>query len=390
MLTVGCMVRARSLVSRLSQVLKMKQERKEVQTVEYLRRIKIFTREKIVKKNNAPVEKQGGPKKKITNLNKNIMSVLLPYLTQPEILRFEACSKQTAVFANHWPVWKNVFCELHLIRNKHRLPEEERHLQGDEEYRAACKRCFIYIRSNRSEEDDAVEPALADYYKGESFVIIEEFLLSLSELPEAVSSFPYKPIDYVNSKLALTAESMNTWLDKSRSMRTVKSLNLMKKSAFQCLIPQLPYSTTVDNYDAHVGEEALKIVPTHAYVSLVKAYVYIEDMIKKVTIYLMLKFFTLISAGPVGNLITRTVPRQDSEYRLSIILYLIQFILSPLLLALLFHPILLFVSLLLARLYQCFWLLAPPSPYQPSDLIFIPLAVATIDISFCYYNEAQS
>jgi hypothetical protein len=137
-------------------------------------------------------------------MNKNIMSVLLPYLEHKDIQRFEQCSRQCAVYANHWPVWRNVFHEYHLVKNKELLPEGERQLSHEEEansdYRAACKRCYIYVKKNQGEE--LFETHIADYKKGEAFVILEEFTLSLYELPKTVVGIPIRVIESATSKMA--------------------------------------------------------------------------------------------------------------------------------------------------------------------------------------------
>lgn len=70
-----------------------------MQAIEYVKKIKMFASIRIekVKKGGELDVKKGIVENikvvKITNLNKNIMSILLPYLSHHEILRFEACSK---------------------------------------------------------------------------------------------------------------------------------------------------------------------------------------------------------------------------------------------------------------------------------------------------------
>ena len=50
------------------------------------------------------------------------MSVLLPYLDHPEILKVEACNRKMSVFADFWPVWKNIYGEQHKKNPK--IPKE--------------------------------------------------------------------------------------------------------------------------------------------------------------------------------------------------------------------------------------------------------------------------
>ncbi len=97
--------RSKNLLLRLSRVIRMRKERREIQTINYLKKVIMFNRTQKIE-DNVDVKK-----KNIKDLNKNIMSILLPYLKHDEILKFEACSTKTALFANHWPVWKNIYSD---------------------------------------------------------------------------------------------------------------------------------------------------------------------------------------------------------------------------------------------------------------------------------------
>lgn len=125
------------------------------------------------------------------------MSIALPYLTHDELLRAEGCNKQMAIFVNYWPVWKNIYQEQHLVNSK--IPAEVKELTQDEQdnhdYRQACKRCFIYLKNNETEEDKAVPEDLADYYKGEAHIILEEFTLSLIDFPRVIGLGIFKAIN---------------------------------------------------------------------------------------------------------------------------------------------------------------------------------------------------
>jgi hypothetical protein len=75
-----------------------------------------------------------------------------------------------------------------------------------EEYRDACKRCYIYLKKNKSEEDDEYETEeLADYYKGEAMIILEEFTLALNEVPK-IDKHIVSGIGYLLSKLSNCVE----------------------------------------------------------------------------------------------------------------------------------------------------------------------------------------
>ena len=78
-----------------------------------------------------------------------------------------------------------------------------------------------------------LEPALADYYKGEAFVIAEEFSLSLVELPN-VPSHALRGLAFLARKLANLAESMNTWVETTAIFHGVTGLQIEKKSFLQC------------------------------------------------------------------------------------------------------------------------------------------------------------
>ena len=60
--------------------------------------------------------------KKITDLNTNAMSVLLPYLEHSEIQRLEGCNLKMSVLADSWPVWKNIYSEQH--KKNRNIPKE--------------------------------------------------------------------------------------------------------------------------------------------------------------------------------------------------------------------------------------------------------------------------
>lgn len=112
------------------------------------------------------------------------MSVLLPYLPLVEIQNVETSSKKMYVHANNFAVWKNCYEGYYL--KKAEIPEDVKKLTDTEvnhqDYRSACKRCYLYLKTNVKED---IHPELIDYVKGAKIVILEEFLLSLTRLPEA-------------------------------------------------------------------------------------------------------------------------------------------------------------------------------------------------------------
>lgn len=147
--------RAKSLIKRLKAVYQKRIDRKELQSVNYLQKVKMITlqakqEEKPLAKNNAQVVVV---KKKLTNMNKNVMSIMLPYLNLQELNKLEQTSRGLALFVNHWPVWKNIYCDYYLgPKCAERLPLSEHEMTEEErvanDYRAACKRCYLYIKKN--------------------------------------------------------------------------------------------------------------------------------------------------------------------------------------------------------------------------------------------------
>lgn len=97
--------------------------------------------------------------------------------------------------ANFWPVWKNTYQDYHKKNNN--IPEDVKKLTTEEEekknYRSACQRCFIYLKKNVKEE---IPEDMIDYMKGARIVIIEEFLFTLSRLPE-LYHIPFTILEYV-------------------------------------------------------------------------------------------------------------------------------------------------------------------------------------------------
>lgn len=92
------------------------------------------------------------------------------------------------------------------------MTEEE---QSNHDYRNACKRCFIYLKKKESEEDEFYEEDLADYYKGEAMIIMEEFLLSLLNIPKLYLKL-FSTFELVTSKVWTKIEQMDVSLTQNR------------------------------------------------------------------------------------------------------------------------------------------------------------------------------
>lgn len=104
----------------------------------------------------------------------------------------------------------------------------------------------MYLKKNASEEDEVVPEDIADYYKGEVFVIIEEFTLSLVELPK-VNDYLMQGISksfYLLSSISIKASELIE--NKSGALQF---LPIEKKSLFQIGLLLDPWYLTLDHYD---------------------------------------------------------------------------------------------------------------------------------------------
>lgn len=145
----------------------MKKERKEIQSLNLLHKIMKGSQIKKAEEEKKRILQEviSVKKKSIGDMSKNVMSVLLPYNTQMEINRFEQTNKKMLLFSNFWPVWKNIYCDFHLPNtaipaDTKSLTEEE---QENRDYRAACKRCYLYVKDNTEE---VIPDHLLDYKRG--------------------------------------------------------------------------------------------------------------------------------------------------------------------------------------------------------------------------------
>lgn len=110
-----------------------------------------------------------------------------------------------SVFADFWPVWKNIYCDQHLKNPK--IPKEVSDMTEEElriqDYRGACKRCYIHLQTLIKEEEEFLEEDIADYRKGEGMIILEEFFKTLLDIPEAIQHyFIIAPLNFVAEYVA--------------------------------------------------------------------------------------------------------------------------------------------------------------------------------------------
>jgi hypothetical protein len=113
-------------------------------------------------------------------------------------------NKKMYVFANFWPVWKNVYTETHM--KDARIPKDILNMTFEEseklDYRAVCKRCFTYVKNNCQEE---ILPEMVDYLKGYRRVVLEEFHNSLLEFP-TIYLFPIRILAFIADKIRRVME----------------------------------------------------------------------------------------------------------------------------------------------------------------------------------------
>lgn len=115
---------------------------------------------------------------------------------------------------------------------------------------------------------------------------------------------------------------MSVKCDNYRLFRDVNSIPFGRSTMFGTIVTDR-FDTTVDNYDTAIGEEKLAETPIRSYADLTKAYIYLNSIVQRTVVCVSLKFFTLIAAGPVGNIRATIPPLPGSEHRLASLLYFI-------------------------------------------------------------------
>ena len=105
-------IRAKTLYERMGRFIQNKKERHEIKVLNFIERI---TSKQEVDKEE---EKKEAKKMKITDLNKNVCSVLFPYNDHKDLLRMETANKKAYLLVNFWPVWKNKLEECFVGNEK--------------------------------------------------------------------------------------------------------------------------------------------------------------------------------------------------------------------------------------------------------------------------------
>lgn len=123
----------------------------------------------------------------------------------------------------------------------------------------------------------------------------------------------------------------------------------------------------------------------NAYYHLLKAYIYVTNIFKRMFLQLFISVLTVISAGPVGNIRTLFPPPPGREYRYSMFLYFLQTLLLIPLLIVFFHPLLISVTLIILRLIDTFQGVEQ-GPHTPSFIIYIVMVIIALDFHLAYWG----
>jgi hypothetical protein len=124
--------------------------------------------------------------------------------------------------------------------------------------------------------------------------------------------------------------------------------------------------------------------------NLIKTYINIVVIFKKATVLLYLQLLTLLSAGPVGNLATRTAPPHNSTAysKTGWLFYMLQSIFCIPMVALFFYPVLLILYVIARRIWASSAL--PENPHRMSDMSLVILMLLMFDIFLVHFEVLES
>ena len=172
-------------------------------------------------------------------------------------MKIEQTSKKLYVFANFWPVWKNIYYDQHLKNEK--IPQSVKALNNDEysnqDFRPACKRCFIYVKKNIEEE---IPADMVDYFKGYRIVIIEEFLTSLNRLPE-IYLVPITALKFLFENLFAAVDYIYTRYIETSSIAVMMRID--RVCFYQSQLLNVNTTDTIDTY-AQVSLTCIFLTPS--------------------------------------------------------------------------------------------------------------------------------
>ena len=123
---------------------------------------------------------------------------------------------------------------------------------------------------------------------------------------------------------------------------------------------------------------------------LIKSYIHLTLLFKKLTILFYFNMLTLLSAGPVGNLVTRTPPNAAVGYqRFGWLFYMLQSIFLVPMVLLWFWPIIFTIYVIVHRV----WLginATSLNPHRASDFSILLLAAFMFDMQWVYVEVLES
>ena len=103
------------------------------------------------------------------------------------------------------------------------------------------------MKKNQSEEDLALPEDIADYYKGEAQIILEEFTMSLIDIPSVLGKYYFLPFVYSFKLTSRLSDSLCTFFENIPLFQ--HGYNYERKSLFTMAL-NLNLTTTTDNFDA--------------------------------------------------------------------------------------------------------------------------------------------
>ncbi|CDW72139.1 UNKNOWN [Stylonychia lemnae] len=325
--------RVKSLKLRLQDIYEKKKVRKEIQTLNYLARVKQFS-QSLKKQNqdidNNQIDKKIEVKKTINDLSKNVMSVLLPFLPHNEILKLEQTSKKMLIMGHHWPVWKNIYQEQHTKNQL--IPELHKYMnfveQENNDYRSACKRSFIYLKNNVAPE---IPSELLDYTKGSQIVIVEELVYSLHEISR-IYQYPIKFMDNFMSQA--TNKAIDFYDTKLNNL-----INKPKETVLQYLLwINYPPTVPIDQYEQEL-QEIWQYDYVRVFVNAIKLYALAKNVIIHLQFKAMNWIMNKLAAGPpLTNQNQHIIHTLEYSLPIAVPLYLLQFILIIPAILLKYHP----------------------------------------------------
>eukprot|EP00347_Sterkiella_histriomuscorum_P012885 403366845 len=376
-LNVLMISRVKVLYQRLHGVYIKKKNRQEVQALNLINKVKSLKQALLNKKEqqedeNLEKDKQVKKKVQISDLSKNVMSVLLPNLEHNEILRLEQCSRKMLINGHHWPVWKNIYQEQHLKNPK--IPKEYSYMnmieQQNNDYRATCARSFLYLKQNVEAE---IPEELLDYTKGSRVIIVEELIHSIQELPYVYNY----PLDFIDKLLHSVTSEFQEFYDA----KIQNYINMPRKSFLSFVLLGISIDENMDNYQ-RILETAWLYNHVRIITNLLKIQIMTSNIVKYMNLWIMLKIMKALSAGNYGNIWLKTSPINPLEFKIQAAVprYALQFIMIVPLLIYIHFPFI----IILVLCYMKFFSSLIDIPLISSGFVFVATILICIDYGLAY------